>query len=1482
MVSLEMNTTDVSVINRLRIILRNINFPIILSNDIRVSDANISTVCFRSTAGFQCRCEDQYRWSCDQCLLYGHCDTIINSTCGCINAFPSDGQYCQFVDQYNFTTCPTPATPQPPTTPPVLHKYMVTLEMNTTDVSVINRLRIILRNISFPIILSNDRRVSDANISTVCFRSTAGFQCRCEDQYRWSCDQCLLYGHCDTIINSTCGCINAFPSDGQYCQFVDQYNFTTCPTPATPQPPTTPPVLHKYMVTLEMNTTDVSVINRLRIILRNISFPIILSNDRRVSDANISTVCFRSTAGFQCRCEDQYRWSCDQCLLYGHCDTIINSTCGCINAFPPDGQYCQSVDQYNFTTCPTPATPQPPTTPPVLHKYMVTLEMNTTDVSVINRLRIILRNISFPIILSNDRRVSDANISTVCFRSTAGFQCRCEDQYRWSCDQCFLYGHCDTIINSTCGCINAFPPDGQYCQSVDQYNFTTCPTPATPQPPTTPPVLHKYLFSLEMNTTDVSVIHQLRIILRNINFPIILSNVRVSDVNISTVCYPSTAGFQCRCEDQYRWSCDQCFLYGPCDTIINSTCGCINAFPRDGRYCRSVDRYNLTACPIPSQSTTTTHPTTTSTTTTTDPVLQVNLSVTLNRTYDVALSDSSSSAYTNLRSEIEPVLNRQYSTLKGFRSVSITRFSQGSTITHIVIETTFIDADEMIKANEELKTELQPVAPVIEVRAVYYSPDQIRLSEEAEIFTGTSITLTTDPPANVNVGPVIGSEWEFARREITDSTRRKIDTSSSTSKLTIKNIIMADAGHYKCILRGTAMHFIQQGRLHITHAPNVQARGTIHIQCKNRTEPDPEPLKCCVQSPFHVKWFQGANTLTLESTTETDENCITHIYNVGDCSGPREITLTCKVDDFPQYQKNTTIFLFAESFTCKDTIYGNGREGDKSSIRCSSGQEGSITARCENGMWKVFSDTCLVTTIKELQIQSMDLVVEDVFPFVQNLSTVVQSEELQITNSSSTIEVIVDILGTISNISTNVSQSVMEEILETVDVIIAENASEAWQFLNANERNVSSILLDSLERLSDGLSGEFAIKTERILLNRTMFNGSFKADLNNSILIEIPNTNISNTFITTIIFSTLNNILPARNTNTSFLNTTLNETVNNDTINAAVVLIKLNATIHNISLSFDKINNTLNLNPQCVFWNFMLFNNLGAWDDEGYICFIIGAAIAKNPLENPGENFTVPVRPCSTVTFFMHYFYLALFFWMLVSGLLLFYRIMMVFSHMSKSTMLAIGFSLGYGCPLIIAVITVAVTAPREGYVRKDEACWLNWNETKALLAFVVPALTIVCINFIILFVVLYKMLRRGVGDATQADEKNALVVIARCLAVLTPLFGLTWGLGVGTMVDNQTTNKGIHIAFAFFNSLQGFFILVFGTLFDSKVRSALLKNLPTSRSGSSQTRSTSGGFSTSSGLNFIRRLRGRRNVYHVSQPGNTTSSGQSESYTNI
>ncbi|KAM9455488.1 adhesion G-protein coupled receptor F1-like [Clarias gariepinus] len=258
------------------------------------------------------------------------------------------------------------------------------------------------------------------------------------------------------------------------------------------------------------------------------------------------------------------------------------------------------------------------------------------------------------------------------------------------------------------------------------------------------------------------------------------------------------------------------------------------------------------------------------------------------------------------------------------------------------------------------------------------------------------------------------------------------------------------------------------------------------------------------------------------------------------------------------------------------------------------------------------------------------------------------------------------------------------------------------------------------------------------------------------------------------------------------------------------------------------------------------------------ICFIIGAAVV-----NRGEG------PCSAATFFMHFFYLALFFWMLLSALLLLYRTLMVFSRMSKGTMMAIAFSVGYGAPLIIAVVTVASTAGQHGYIQKNYNCWLNWSQTKALLAFVIPALTIVAINFLVLIVVLCKMLRRGASASIQQDEKHPLVVIARCVAILTPLFGLTWGFGIGTLVS---PNRGIHIVFAFFNSLQGFFILLFGILLDSKVREALTGTFSLKNFSSNRTRSTSGGPLSSSGFPFFQRIR-QRNAYNISSGGLMSSS---------
>lgn len=210
---------------------------------------------------------------------------------------------------------------------------------------------------------------------------------------------------------------------------------------------------------------------------------------------------------------------------------------------------------------------------------------------------------------------------------------------------------------------------------------------------------------------------------------------------------------------------------------------------------------------------------------------------------------------------------------------------------------------------------------------------------------------------------------------------------------------------------------------------------------------------------------------------------------------------------------------------------------------------------------------------------------------------------------------------------------------------------------------------------------------------------------------------------------------------------------------------------------------------------------------------------------------------CIAATFFIHLFYLCGFFWMLSLGLILFYRLVFILHNTSKTSQKAVVFCLGYGCPFVFAVTTIAVTLPWNTYTRKD-ACWLNWKDSKAVLAFVIPALAIVAMNLFITAVVIIKILRPNIGDRTNKQERKTFFQICKSLVILTPLLGLTWGFGLATIIRNS--HQTFHILFALLNALQGLFILVFGTLWDNKIKEALLKRNSLSRWSSQQTKSTS------------------------------------------
>ncbi|XP_078005941.1 adhesion G-protein coupled receptor F3 [Phascolarctos cinereus] len=203
----------------------------------------------------------------------------------------------------------------------------------------------------------------------------------------------------------------------------------------------------------------------------------------------------------------------------------------------------------------------------------------------------------------------------------------------------------------------------------------------------------------------------------------------------------------------------------------------------------------------------------------------------------------------------------------------------------------------------------------------------------------------------------------------------------------------------------------------------------------------------------------------------------------------------------------------------------------------------------------------------------------------------------------------------------------------------------------------------------------------------------------------------------------------------------------------------------------------------------------------------------------------LPVGPhsplCLAAAFFPHFFYLAAFFWMLAQALVLAHQLLFVFHQLSKHYVLPIMFLLGYLCPLVFAGTTLGLYLPEGQYLRED-ACWLD-GKGGAIYTFVGPVIVIVGVNWLVLAMAVVKLLRPSLSEGPQIEKRQALVGVIKALFILMPIFGLTWVLGLATLMDGG--NEIPHYLFTVLNTSQGIFILLFGCLMDKKVQEALLKH---------------------------------------------------------
>ncbi|XP_045066079.1 adhesion G protein-coupled receptor F5 isoform X2 [Coregonus clupeaformis] len=1119
-------------------------------------------------------------------------------------------------------------------------------------------------------------------------------------------------------------------------------------------------------VELDITNIPAELIDVLKASVKYLTYPILISSVLNITEINITTACYQNSIGFQCRCEDQYGWSCDQCSSYGSCDDIIDGKiCGCVNAVPSNGQFCQPIT--NLTACPSPTTPAVPSN---ISGRIIEIELDMTNISVtlVDVLKASVNGLTYPILISNVLNVTDVNFTTACYPNST---CRCEDQYGWSCDQCLSYGSCDSIADDSCGCIKAIPPDGPFCQPIP--DLTACPTPSP-----IPAILSEKIGEVELDITNIpaELIDVLKASVKYLTYPILISSVlNITEINITTACYQNSIGFQCRCEDQYGWSCDQCSSYGSCDDIIDGKiCGCVNAVPSNGPFCQPIP--DLTACPTQSpipvsttkqttaSSTTPTTPSSTtsipttkqstasSTTPTTPSVNTLNLQFTMDITFNSTFNDENNAMFKDVDQTIRDVYKRN---MRGFISAKLNRFKSGSVISDFTVMTTIVDNEEIAKAKDDI---VSTIGGKYKIR-----------------FTCLNNTIFGNGQVNEIVvanckSDEVGYKTAICQENGTFSVRENNCVLKEIENLFLlsQTLVGTDLPGFLERLRNSTFNLLDR----IVASPatiSIIVDILKNVANVSRSTPINKPLMTNFLETAGVLTSNGAKASwdVLNTNLTKNENSV--------FLGTFETISNFLTNDFFDIETPSIIL-------------------NKTSVNNS-----------VNNSFNLNSSVLIDIPASEASFNSITIIT---FDSLNNVLPARNSSSLNDSvNSINGKVVLVKVNGTIKNVT--FSFAVLNETLGNPQCVF-------WNFslfggLGGWDDNGCELQSDEDRTVTCHCNH----LTSYSILMSPFIPDAFRAALD---FITYIGVGISMGCLVVCLIIEILVWNAVTGNNTSYMR---------------------HVSIVNIALS-------------------LLIADI--W-------FIIGAAISEYDQKN--------VPACSAATFFIHFFYLALFFWMLVSGLLLLYRTVMVFSHMSKPAMLAFSFFLGYGAPIIIAVITIAVTAPVKEYIRdNDGVCWLNWTESMALLAFVIPALTIVVINLLILIVVLYKMLTRGVGDVTQPDERNAVVVIARCLAILTPFFGTTWGLGVGTMTNPE--NLGIHIVFAIFNSLQGLFILVFGTLLDKKIREALTGM---SQVSSNRTRTTNATTSSTSGLGFFR-IR-RRNIFNISAAPTYSTTGASETFIN-
>ncbi|XP_058137958.1 adhesion G protein-coupled receptor E1-like [Dasypus novemcinctus] len=234
----------------------------------------------------------------------------------------------------------------------------------------------------------------------------------------------------------------------------------------------------------------------------------------------------------------------------------------------------------------------------------------------------------------------------------------------------------------------------------------------------------------------------------------------------------------------------------------------------------------------------------------------------------------------------------------------------------------------------------------------------------------------------------------------------------------------------------------------------------------------------------------------------------------------------------------------------------------------------------------------------------------------------------------------------------------------------------------------------------------------------------------------------------------------------------------------------------------------------CAIATFLLCRSIHNRNTDLHLHLCVCLFLAKI-LFLTGVNRTENKLGCAIIAGFLHYLFLACFFWMLVEAVMLFLMVrnLKVVNYFSSRNVKMLHLcAFAYGLPGLVVVVSASVQP--KGYGMRDR-CWLN-TETGFIWSFLGPVCTIIMINSTLLtWTLLILKQKLSSVNAEVSTLKDTRLLTFKAFAQVF-ILGCSWVLGIfqiGAMA------RVMAYLFTVINSLQGAFIFLIHCLLSRQVR---------------------------------------------------------------